>query len=42
MDLTKFSREFEAIANKNDVIAISTSGNSRNILNLIQINIKGN
>ena len=35
-----FSREFEAIANKNDVlIAISTSGNSRNILNLIQKSI---
>lgn len=31
-----FSREFEALANKNDfLIAISTSGNSKNIINLI-------
>ena len=35
--MRRFSREFEAIAHKNDVlIAIFTSGNSRNILKLIQ------
>ena len=32
-----FSREFEAIGNENDLlIAISTSGNSKNIINLIE------
>ena len=31
-----FSREFSAISNKNDIlIAISTSGNSKNIINLV-------
>ena len=35
-----FSREFDAIAHENDIlIAISTSGNSRNILKLIQKSI---
>ncbi len=36
-----FARQLEALGNKNDlVIAISTSGNSRNILNLLKMSKK--